>query len=231
MFPIRKTSLWVSTGTQTLLTAAWQSQIQLLWKPASPTVAFNQATRYTHTRTLPHTHTQHIRSHTHWTHTIDQLTIRATQRWLGSGQWRRSWSLCVCCSSVEAWWVCSAQGISERWRWGAVSSTHWFTTITGRSSRWKCIAVRTLLQHARTAPTRKQLCFHVTSFKTVMSSSESISKCMCVCVRVLHRYVKSYLLPDKSHHSKKKTSVKKKTLNPVYDQTLRVRCSLKCTLH
>uniref|UniRef100_A0A8C7Z107 Synaptotagmin-like 1 n=1 Tax=Oryzias sinensis TaxID=183150 RepID=A0A8C7Z107_9TELE len=36
-------------------------------------------------------------------------------------------------------------------------------------------------------------------------------------------YVKTYLLPDKSHHSKKKTSVKKKTLNPVYDQTLRYK--------
>uniref|UniRef100_A0A3B4U144 Synaptotagmin-like 1 n=1 Tax=Seriola dumerili TaxID=41447 RepID=A0A3B4U144_SERDU len=35
-------------------------------------------------------------------------------------------------------------------------------------------------------------------------------------------YVKTYLLPDKSSHSKKKTSVKKKTLSPVYDQTLRV---------
>lgn len=37
------------------------------------------------------------------------------------------------------------------------------------------------------------------------------------------RYVKTYLLPDKSNQSKKKTSVKKKTLNPVYDQTLKVR--------
>uniref|UniRef100_A0A4W5NB86 Synaptotagmin-like protein 1 n=1 Tax=Hucho hucho TaxID=62062 RepID=A0A4W5NB86_9TELE len=36
-------------------------------------------------------------------------------------------------------------------------------------------------------------------------------------------YVKAYLLPDKSSHSKKKTSVKKKTLNPVFDQTLKVR--------
>ncbi|XP_034560864.1 synaptotagmin-like protein 1 isoform X2 [Notolabrus celidotus] len=36
-------------------------------------------------------------------------------------------------------------------------------------------------------------------------------------------YVKSYLLPDKSSQSKKKTSVKKKTLNPVYDQTLRYK--------
>ncbi|XP_075995329.1 synaptotagmin-like protein 1 [Genypterus blacodes] len=33
-------------------------------------------------------------------------------------------------------------------------------------------------------------------------------------------YVKAYLLPDKTSQSKKKTSVKKKTLSPVYDQTL-----------
>ncbi|XP_056154496.1 synaptotagmin-like protein 1 [Lampris incognitus] len=36
-------------------------------------------------------------------------------------------------------------------------------------------------------------------------------------------YVKTYLLPDKSAHSKKKTSVKRRTLNPVYDQTLRYK--------
>ncbi|XP_034401899.1 synaptotagmin-like protein 1 isoform X2 [Cyclopterus lumpus] len=36
-------------------------------------------------------------------------------------------------------------------------------------------------------------------------------------------YVKTYLLPDKSNHSKKKTAVKKNTLNPVYDQTLRYK--------
>ncbi|KAM3596441.1 uncharacterized protein V6R79_014437 [Siganus canaliculatus] len=36
-------------------------------------------------------------------------------------------------------------------------------------------------------------------------------------------YVKAYLLPDKSNHSKKKTTVKKKTLNPVFDQTLRYK--------
>ncbi|XP_037548748.1 synaptotagmin-like protein 1 [Nematolebias whitei] len=40
-------------------------------------------------------------------------------------------------------------------------------------------------------------------------------------------YVKSYLLPDKSNHSKKKTSVKKKTLNPVYDQTLRYKVGVR----
>ncbi|RXM94361.1 Synaptotagmin-like protein 1 [Acipenser ruthenus] len=34
-------------------------------------------------------------------------------------------------------------------------------------------------------------------------------------------YVKSYLLPDKSSHSKRKTSVKKKCINPVFDETLK----------
>uniref|UniRef100_A0A6Q2Y161 Synaptotagmin-like protein 1 n=1 Tax=Esox lucius TaxID=8010 RepID=A0A6Q2Y161_ESOLU len=39
-------------------------------------------------------------------------------------------------------------------------------------------------------------------------------------------YVKAYLLPDKSSHSKKKTSVKKKTLSPVFDQTLKYKISV-----
>ncbi|XP_024920864.1 synaptotagmin-like protein 1 isoform X2 [Cynoglossus semilaevis] len=39
-------------------------------------------------------------------------------------------------------------------------------------------------------------------------------------------YVKTYLLPDKSNQSKKKTSVKKKTLNPVYDQTLKYKMKI-----
>ncbi|XP_030644416.1 synaptotagmin-like protein 1 [Chanos chanos] len=36
-------------------------------------------------------------------------------------------------------------------------------------------------------------------------------------------YVKVYLLPDNTSRSKRKTSVKKKTLNPVYDETLRYK--------
>ena len=35
-------------------------------------------------------------------------------------------------------------------------------------------------------------------------------------------YIKTYLLPDKAKHTKKKTAVRKKTLDPVYDETLKV---------
>ena len=38
-------------------------------------------------------------------------------------------------------------------------------------------------------------------------------------------YVKTYLLPDKSKHSKRKTDTKKMTLYTVYNQTLEVRGS------
>lgn len=40
------------------------------------------------------------------------------------------------------------------------------------------------------------------------------------------RYVKSYLIPDPANLGKRKTAVKKKTLNPTYNEILRVRKSL-----
>lgn len=38
--------------------------------------------------------------------------------------------------------------------------------------------------------------------------------------------MKSYLVPDKSNLGKRKTSVKKKTLNPTFNEILRVRIRL-----
>jgi Ca2+-dependent lipid-binding protein len=47
----------------------------------------------------------------------------------------------------------------------------------------------------------------------------------------LRSYVKVYLLPDKSKGGKRKTKVKKHTLNPVFDETLKVSSKLLLKLH
>ena len=44
-------------------------------------------------------------------------------------------------------------------------------------------------------------------------------------------YIKTYLLPDKAKHTKQKTSVKKKTLDPVYNETLKVFYELFASLY
>lgn len=44
----------------------------------------------------------------------------------------------------------------------------------------------------------------------------------------ISRYVKTYLLPDKTRGGKRKTRIIKNTLNPVFEQTLRVGPVLSC---
>ena len=44
-------------------------------------------------------------------------------------------------------------------------------------------------------------------------------------LELFFRYVKVYLLPDKSKSGKRKTKVKKHTINPVFDEVLKVRIS------
>jgi len=41
-------------------------------------------------------------------------------------------------------------------------------------------------------------------------------------VRCFRRYVKTYLLPDKTKNGKRKTRVKKHTLHPIFDEVLKV---------
>lgn len=46
-------------------------------------------------------------------------------------------------------------------------------------------------------------------------------------IRRPNRYVKVYLLPDKSKSGKRKTKVKKHTLNPEFNETLKVSISIR----
>lgn len=40
---------------------------------------------------------------------------------------------------------------------------------------------------------------------------------------LVYRYVKAYLLPDKSRQSKRKTKIKSNSTNPEFNETLKVR--------
>ena len=55
---------------------------------------------------------------------------------------------------------------------------------------------------------------------------ESLSGKNCMHWYSSCRYVKTYLLPDKTKNGKRKTKVKKNTVNPVYDELLRVKFPL-----
>jgi len=61
---------------------------------------------------------------------------------------------------------------------------------------------------------RKQLMIHVKKARGLVVPDTGS--------RTVNSYVKIYLLPDRSKHSKRKTNVKKKTINPVYSETLKV---------
>lgn len=69
-----------------------------------------------------------------------------------------------------------------------------------------------------------QICLFVLKClsKQIISFFNIKDETICL-VFSLTRYVKSYLFPDKAHLGKRKTSVKKKTLSPSFNEILRVR--------
>ncbi|KAG7457989.1 hypothetical protein MATL_G00233090 [Megalops atlanticus] len=106
---------------------------------------------------------------------------------------------------------------------GSTSSLHSNHTLSGSmmslfsSGEFGIVEVRGSLQFSLHYDTKK----------------EELLVQVCRCQDLAHArknrsdpYVKTYLLPDKSTHSKKKTSVKKKTVNPIFDETLKYKIKM-----
>lgn len=202
LFECRK--IWVTTGTQTLWASAWQNQIHPPWIPRAPPTAFSRATRYTHERACTHTHLSN--------------PLSGDARWLSSGHWRRSWSLLFVLQlsgSMMSLFSSGDFGVVEvrgRIQYSLVYDDH----KEELQVKVYCCEDIASARRNRSDPWVKGCAWNWQRPSDPLRENGACS---------FHRYVKTYLLPDKSHHSKKKTSVKKKTLNPVYDQTLRVRAS------
>ncbi|XP_061110463.1 synaptotagmin-like protein 1 isoform X2 [Conger conger] len=101
---------------------------------------------------------------------------------------------------------------------GSTSSLHSNHTLSGSmmslfsSGEFGMVDVRGTLQFSLQYDTRKE------------ELQVRVCRCQDLALARKNRsdpYVKTYLLPDKSSHSKKKTAVKKKTVNPVFDETLK----------
>ena len=69
---------------------------------------------------------------------------------------------------------------------------------------------------------KKELLIHVKKARGLASSNAGSAS--------PDAYIKIYLLPDKSKHSKRKTDVKRKTANPVYKEILKVCGTLSCII-
>lgn len=71
----------------------------------------------------------------------------------------------------------------------------------------------------------EQICFIAFSQEMQQKTSSHAWEKHCLTYIFLFlcfSYVKCYLLPDKSRQSKRKTSIKRNTVNPVYKETLKV---------
>ncbi|KAJ8378427.1 hypothetical protein AAFF_G00242420 [Aldrovandia affinis] len=106
---------------------------------------------------------------------------------------------------------------------GSTSSLHSNHTLSGSmmslfsSGEFGMVEVRGSLQFSLHYDTKKE------------ELQVRVCRCQDLALARKNRsdpYVKTYLLPDKSSHSKKKTVVKKKTVNPVYEETLKYKCKM-----
>ncbi|XP_058712670.1 synaptotagmin-like protein 1 isoform X1 [Poecile atricapillus] len=76
------------------------------------------------------------------------------------------------------------------------------------------VAVRGCVQFSlRYDPARKELQVHVLRCRELAQARKERSD----------PYIKTYLLPDKSNHSKRKTAVRKRSLDPVFNETLKYK--------
>nr|XP_023687784.1 synaptotagmin-like protein 1 [Paramormyrops kingsleyae]XP_023687786.1 synaptotagmin-like protein 1 [Paramormyrops kingsleyae] len=105
----------------------------------------------------------------------------------------------------------------------SVSSLHSNHTLSGSmmslfsSGEFGAVEVRGTLQFTLYYDTKKEE-FHV-----------QVCRCQDLALARKNRsdpYVKTYLLPDKTTHSKRKTNVKKKTVNPVFEETLKYKIKM-----
>ncbi|KAI1901744.1 hypothetical protein AGOR_G00037550 [Albula goreensis] len=106
---------------------------------------------------------------------------------------------------------------------GSTSSLHSNHTLSGSmmslfsSGEFGMVEVRGSLQFSLHYDTKKE------------ELQVRVCRCQDLALARKNRsdpYVKTYLLPDKSSHSKKKTVVKKKTVNPVFDETLKYKLKM-----
>lgn len=138
-------------------------------------------------------------------------------------------------SAPAVCWVCTVkQETLGMFRCKVLWSLLWCTVLSESSSSWlNSVKIWPLPVLANNAQTRELSSANM--WKTILRTM-TFSKIARHHVKLLstwgihikkynlfdNRYVKTYLYPDKSRRGKKKTSIKKRTVNPVYVESLRV---------
>ena len=88
-----------------------------------------------------------------------------------------------------------------------------------------CTCTFIINHHTHLTCKKRQIHTHIYSIHVhvyVHACIYNVYNCIIMVYLFILRYVKTYLLPDNSKKSKRKTKVKKKTIDPVYQETLKV---------